>query len=65
MGKRVKGLYSLHNETLGALTVPLTFQQGQPNLVNGWFYIGVKDGQSTPTYGLTTECVPSAVNLPG
>jgi branched-chain amino acid transport system substrate-binding protein len=46
----VKGLNTLKGETLGGLTVPLTFTAGQPHPVDCWFTAKVQGG------------VPSTVN---
>lgn len=61
----VQGLDSLHNETLGGIVPPLTFTQGQPTHVNCWFYMGVEKGRFTTPYGLTPDCTPAGVKLPG
>jgi branched-chain amino acid transport system substrate-binding protein len=61
----LQGLYSLHNETLGGITVPLSFVSGQPTHINCWFYMGVENGSFTTPSGLTPDCVPAGVKLPG
>ena len=54
-----KGLYALSNETLGGLTAPFTFKQGQPNLNNYYFVWGIKGGKfAIPT--MTPVKVPDA-----
>lgn len=42
--KITKGLDSLHGNTLGGLTVPLTFVAGKPHTVNCWFTAQVHGG---------------------
>jgi branched-chain amino acid transport system substrate-binding protein len=53
------GLYALHDETLGGMTAPLNFKQGQPNPMSCWFWMRTKNGQFTTPYGLTPECLSS------
>ena len=52
-----KGLYALHNETLGGMTSPLNFKKGQPNPVHCWFWISIHNGKFTTPYGLKPDCV--------
>jgi branched-chain amino acid transport system substrate-binding protein len=56
-----KGLYALKGETLGGLTVPLTYTQGKPTLFNCYFISQVKAGQFVEPNGLTPECAPNDV----
>jgi branched-chain amino acid transport system substrate-binding protein len=53
----VKGLYALHDDTLGGLAPPLTFSHGVHS-VNCWFVMGVQGGKFTTPDGLTTSCEP-------
>jgi branched-chain amino acid transport system substrate-binding protein len=53
-----KGLYSLHNETLGGLSPPLTFVKGKPNPINCVFFYGVKNGVYSAPYGSQLFCEP-------
>ena len=51
------GLYSsFHGNTLGGLAPPLTYKKGQPNPVNCWYWIGIKDKKYTTPYGLKPYC---------
>jgi branched-chain amino acid transport system substrate-binding protein len=61
----LQGLYSLRGETLGGLVVPLTFTEGKPTAVTCWFYMGISNGKFTTPQGLTTDCVPPGLKLPG
>jgi branched-chain amino acid transport system substrate-binding protein len=52
----LKGLYSIKDETLGGLTIPLTFTEGQPNeLPNCWFPFTMKD-ETFATPGIDPTC---------
>jgi branched-chain amino acid transport system substrate-binding protein len=51
-----KGLYALHDETLGGMTPSLTFKKGQPTQVHCWFWIKAVNGKFTTPYGLTPAC---------
>jgi branched-chain amino acid transport system substrate-binding protein len=53
----LKGLYSLKADTLGGLTIPLTFTQGAPaTLPQCWFTEGFSDGKFAAPDGLKTAC---------
>jgi branched-chain amino acid transport system substrate-binding protein len=52
----LKGLHSLHGETLGGMAPPLTFHAGKPNLVDCWFWMTTSHGKFTEKYGLTPAC---------
>lgn len=54
--KVLDGLYSLHNETLGGISPPLTYTRGQPTKISCWFYMGIKNGKFTTPYDLKTFC---------
>jgi branched-chain amino acid transport system substrate-binding protein len=56
-----KGLYALKGETLGGLTVPLTYTPGKPTLFNCYFITQIRAGQFTEPKGLTPEWAPDAV----
>jgi branched-chain amino acid transport system substrate-binding protein len=51
-----KGPYTIHNDTLGGLSPPLTFKPNQPNPVDCWYWIGMSHGHFTTPYGLTPVC---------
>jgi branched-chain amino acid transport system substrate-binding protein len=51
-----KGLDSLHGDTLGGISPPLTYHAGQPNVTDCWFYMGTKNGQFDEPYGLKPFC---------
>ena len=50
------GLYKLHNDTLGGLAPPLTFNKGKPNSINCIYIIKVTGGSITEPQGLKTYC---------
>jgi len=50
------GLYSLHGDTLGGMAPPLTFKPNQPNPVDCWYWIGIKNHKFTTPYGLRPHC---------
>jgi branched-chain amino acid transport system substrate-binding protein len=52
----LKGLHSLHGETLGGMSPPLTFHAGKPNTVDCWFWMTTSHGKFTEKYGLTPAC---------
>lgn len=52
------GLYEMKDETLEGLTVPLTFTQGRPTIVNCYFTMGIEDGEFTMPEGLEYTCAP-------
>ncbi|WP_250282463.1 ABC transporter substrate-binding protein [Frankia sp. CiP1_Cm_nod2] len=56
-----KGLYSLRDETLGGLTVPLNFVAGKPTSIKCWFTMGIEDGAFVGPNGLATQCAPASV----
>jgi branched-chain amino acid transport system substrate-binding protein len=53
----VKGLYSLHGETLGGMSPPLTFSKTAPHLVDCWYWISANGKKFTTPFGLTPDCV--------
>ena len=55
-----KGLYTIHNDTLGGLSPPLTFKPNQPNPVGCWYWIGMAHHHFTTPYGLKPVCKPSS-----
>ncbi|HYF74348.1 MAG TPA: ABC transporter substrate-binding protein [Nocardioides sp.] len=54
----IDGLYKMKDETLGGLTVPLTFTEGRPTIVNCYFTLGIEDGEFTMPEGLDYTCAP-------
>jgi branched-chain amino acid transport system substrate-binding protein len=52
----LKGLHSLHGDTLGGMAPPLTFHVGKPNVVDCWFWMTTSHGKFTEKYGLTPAC---------
>jgi len=52
------GLYKMKDETLEGLTVPLTFTEGRPTIVNCYFTLGIEDGEFTMPEGLEYTCAP-------
>ena len=54
----VTGLTSLHNETLGGLTTPLTFAQGVPHVNKCFFLESIQNKQWTQPYGTQPFCQP-------
>jgi len=59
-----KGLYSFRNETLGGLTVPLTFTPGKPAVSNCFFTYQIENGSFTEPNGLHPVCAPASVIAP-
>jgi len=51
-----QGLYAFHGETLGGLTVPLTFAQGKTNTSNCGFAYAINSGKLSTPYGTTPIC---------
>ena len=56
-----KGLYKLKNETLGGLTVPLTFTPGKPTVVSCYFTRQITGGKLVTSNGGKVTCVPPTV----
>jgi branched-chain amino acid transport system substrate-binding protein len=56
-----KGLYALKGETLGGLSVPLTFTPGKPTLDNCYYEYAIAGGQFTELHGMTPQCAPDSV----
>ena len=54
-----KGLYSLKNETLGGMSVPLNYAAGKANPVNCFFEQKVENGTLKLTNGTTPVCAPA------
>jgi len=52
----VAGLYKLHNDTLGGLAPPLTYNKGMPNSINCIYIMQIKSGKLTLPQGLKTYC---------
>lgn len=51
-----KGLYAMHDDTLGGMAPPLTFKSGQANPVDCWYWIAIKNHKFTTPYGLAPYC---------
>jgi branched-chain amino acid transport system substrate-binding protein len=56
-----KGLYALHNDTLGGLTGPLNFKPGQKTLNNCYFLYTLQNGKFSTPGGVKAHCAPSSV----
>lgn len=54
------GLYTIHNDTLGGLSPPLTFKPNQANPVDCWYWIGMAHHHFTTPYGLKPVCKPAS-----
>ena len=56
----IKGLDSLHGNTLGGLAPPLTFKAGKPHPVDCWYYALLKNGKYSTPFGLKPVCQTSS-----
>jgi branched-chain amino acid transport system substrate-binding protein len=56
----VKGLDSLHGDTLGGLAPALTFTAGKPHPVDCWYYALLKGGKYSTPFGLKPTCSTSS-----
>ena len=56
----IKGLDSLHGNTLGGLAPPLTFKAGKPHPVDCWYYALLKNGKYSTPFGLKPVCSTSS-----
>jgi branched-chain amino acid transport system substrate-binding protein len=56
-----KGLYALHNQTLGGLAPPLNYAAGKANPVNCYFIFKATNGKFGTPYGVKPFCGPSKV----
>ena len=54
------GLYSFNSETLGGLTVPLTYTQGKATPITCAFFLNYHNGQFTTPVGLAPKCQPAS-----
>jgi branched-chain amino acid transport system substrate-binding protein len=54
----IQGLTSLHNETLGGLTVPLNYAAGKPHQVKCFFIESIHNTQWTQPFGQQPFCQP-------
>jgi len=52
----LKGLYSIHHDTLGGMAPPLTFTAGKPSPVDCWYWIGIHNHKFTTPYGTAPFC---------
>lgn len=55
----VKGLDSLHGDTLDGLAPPLSYKAGKPNPVDCWYYAQLKNGKFVAPSGLKDFCATS------
>jgi branched-chain amino acid transport system substrate-binding protein len=53
----LKGLYALHDETLGGISPPLNYTPGKVANITCAFIVGIKDGKFVAPQKLTTTCV--------
>lgn len=58
-GEVVQGLESLNGETLGGVTVPLTFPSGKPHPIDCWFTGRMQNSVPSLTNGGQTTCKSS------
>jgi branched-chain amino acid transport system substrate-binding protein len=56
-----KGLYALKEETLGGLSMPLTFTPGQPTFSPCYFTVELKDGEFASTNGNQPSCLADSL----
>lgn len=56
-----KGLYALKGETLGGLTMPLTFTPGKPAPGNCYFTYQIQNGNYAAPNGINPVCVNPAI----
>jgi branched-chain amino acid transport system substrate-binding protein len=56
------GLYSFHHQTIGGLTVPLTYTKGKPTPITCAFFLDYKNGKFGTPDGLTPKCQPAAAS---
>jgi branched-chain amino acid transport system substrate-binding protein len=52
-----RGLYALKGDTLGGLTMPLSFTPGKPALHNCYFIYAIKNGYFVEPNGIAPTCV--------
>ena len=52
----LKGLYSLHGDTLGGLAPALTYTQGKTNYIDCWFEAKWSNGTPSILNGGKTTC---------
>jgi branched-chain amino acid transport system substrate-binding protein len=52
----LKGLHSLHGDTLGGMAPPLTYHAGKANTTDCWFWMTTSNGKFTEKYGLKPQC---------
>jgi branched-chain amino acid transport system substrate-binding protein len=57
-----RGLYALKSETLGGLTQPLTYTEGQPTVLTCYFVDAIQDGKFVSMDGNKPTC-PSASDV--
>jgi branched-chain amino acid transport system substrate-binding protein len=51
-----KGLYKMHNDTLGGLSPGVTYVKGKPNPVHCFFWFKVQNHKFTTPYGTAATC---------
>lgn len=57
----MKGLYALKDETLGGLTPPLNYTEGQPTAIDCYWSEGLENGEWTQPGGTDPICVDEAL----
>jgi branched-chain amino acid transport system substrate-binding protein len=58
----INGLYSLHDDTLGGFSPPLTFVRGQSHVVPYYYFLAIKDGKFTAPDGAKPTKEPGGVS---
>ena len=53
-------LLAIHTTTVGGLSSPITFTQGQPETNQCFYTAGIKNGKFTLPIGLKVTCIPSS-----
>ena len=59
-----QGIYALKGETLGGMSPPLTFKEGQPNLFNCYYAGKVTGGKFVTLNDGKPQCAPDSVIAP-
>ena len=57
-----QGLYTIHDDTLGGLSPPLTFKANQANPVDCWYWIGLSKHHFTTPFGLAPACMAKSTS---
>jgi len=58
----ITGLYSLHDETLGGFSPPLTFVRGQSHVVPYYYFLRIKGGKFSAPDGAKPTMLPGGVS---